>query len=110
MTPDRWGDHLGAAHRGGLAAPSHMWIETTNTDSDGNPATRQIRNGHTLGETVDFSENGKAQVTKAVGESMIEHGQARPTGGSEASSDDEASEGDDDGGEADDTTGDTGDS
>lgn len=49
-----------------------MWIETTNVDSDGNPVTRRVSTPDTDGY-VEFTENGKAQVTADVGEQLIDH-------------------------------------
>jgi hypothetical protein len=49
-----------------------MWIQTTNTDSDGQPVTRRL-SPPGIDETVEFSANGKAQVTSDVGEQLIEH-------------------------------------
>lgn len=43
-----------------------MWIQNTN------PATSAIYGEATGGERVAFSENGKAQVSKAVGEALID--------------------------------------
>lgn len=48
-----------------------MWIQVTNTDSAGNPVTRRLRHP-SVDEDVEFSENGKAQVTAEVGEQLVE--------------------------------------
>lgn len=48
-----------------------MWIKLTNSDSDGNPVTRRLKTAG-IDEFVEFSENGKAQVTKDVGELLTE--------------------------------------
>lgn len=80
------GGSLNAAHL------SIMWIKTTLTDSAGEPVVRRLRNAATDGY-VDFSENGKAQVTKEVGEQLVEqHDSIVPV---ETASDD-AADGDDD--------------
>lgn len=43
-------------------------------DPDSPYATRRLKNEHTDGDVVTFNENtGVAQVTKDVGESLIEH-------------------------------------
>lgn len=41
-----------------------MWIVC------GNEATNAIRNEHTNGEKVEFNDNGKAQVSKDIGEAL----------------------------------------
>lgn len=56
-----------------------MWIQTTNTDSAGEPVTRSVRvtvapDDDDEDPTVleaEFSPNGKAQVTADVGEELI---------------------------------------
>jgi hypothetical protein len=44
-----------------------MWIQTSNKH------LVSLRSEHTNGELVEFNESGTAQVTEAVGESMIDH-------------------------------------
>ena len=51
-----------------------MWIESTRTDDDGNPVHA---GGHLsppgTDERAEFTENGKAQVTKPVAEQFAQH-------------------------------------
>lgn len=49
-----------------------MWIRTTNTDSAGEPVTEFLRHP-VLDDDIEFTANGKAQVTRAVGEQAIDH-------------------------------------
>lgn len=43
-----------------------MWIHCTN------PATRRLYNADLMEEPVEFTANGYAQVSRAVGETLIE--------------------------------------
>lgn len=44
-----------------------MWIKCTN------PATSRLYNADLMDEPVTFTENGTAQVPKAVGEALVDH-------------------------------------
>lgn len=48
-----------------------MWIELLNTDSTGRAVTSRLKDPGT-GDYVTFSDNGKAQVTRAVGERVTD--------------------------------------
>jgi len=48
-----------------------MWVK--NTEPEARPTDELSDPEGTLGETVEFTENWKANVTTEVGESMIEH-------------------------------------
>lgn len=47
-----------------------MWIRTNNTDSAGEPVLSRIKVPGS-DEYVEFSANGKAQVTSEVGEQLV---------------------------------------
>lgn len=49
---------------------STMWIQTTNTDSDGSPVTTRLTPPF-ADEPIEFSANGRAQVTREVGEQLV---------------------------------------
>lgn len=62
--------------RGQQQQPQTMWIQhTAAADSDSPVGTvALIHETHTDGDRVEFSpETGKAQVTKAVGEQLVDH-------------------------------------
>ncbi len=44
-----------------------MWIQTSNS------YLQVLKSDATLGERVEFNESGTAQVSREVGESMIDH-------------------------------------
>lgn len=48
-----------------------MWVE--NTEPDSHRTSKLSDPEGTLGETVEFTENWKANVPAEVGESMIDH-------------------------------------
>lgn len=87
---------MGAIRRLGLLAGdmSQMWIETTNTNDDGQPVTTRLTIPE-LDEYVEFSETGKAQVSKDVGEILVrEIDSIVASGSADSDSDDDDSDAD----------------